>query len=192
MVLSPDTQTCRNPVCLRINKRPGRTRRLNAWRDRLLLPLGHPGNAAVTASLYHPTDEWPLLVSWATPTLAWETVSTSFAPLALSPLRRPWMACHDIGFVALPLVGQCHGGLFFTLPSRKADVSGWRALRLTSSAWAIWSLTPATPGHTDTTPPHAGGDDVPPKWCESDPQSVGDGRYTPSADGRVPCHHSHA
>jgi len=104
MVISPGTQTCINTVFVRIHKRTWRNSRFNERLNRLLLHVSKHGDDDLTTPLYHPKDGWPLFVQCATTTFAFESVSTSFAPLVLDHLRLPFMACNYIGFVALYLV----------------------------------------------------------------------------------------
>src|SRR2546423_10602843 len=104
MVISPGTQPCINTVFVRINKRPWRNSRFNERLNRLLLHVSNHVDDDLTTSLNHPKDGWPLFVQCTTTTFAFESVSTPFAPLGLYHLRLPFMACNDIGFVALDLV----------------------------------------------------------------------------------------
>ena len=101
MVISPGTQTCRNTVFVRINKRTWRNSRLNERLDRLLLHVSNHVDDDLTTPLYYPKDGWPPYVQGATPTLALESVSTSFSPLVLYHLRLPFRACHYVGELAI-------------------------------------------------------------------------------------------
>src|SRR5438105_14072942 len=81
--------------------------------DRLLLHVSNHADDDLTTPLYHPKDGWPLFVQCATTTFAFESVSTSFAPLVLYHLRLPFMArafnmCGDVAAPNLYAVAQQH------------------------------------------------------------------------------------
>jgi hypothetical protein len=102
--LRQSPQACRNTVFVRINKRTWRNSRFHERLNRLWLHVSNHVDDNVTTPLSHPKDGWPLFVQCATTTCAFESVSTSFAPLVLYHLRLPFMACNYIGFVVLYLV----------------------------------------------------------------------------------------
>jgi hypothetical protein len=112
MIISPCTQAGLNAVRIRIHKRPwshgGFDERLNG----LLLHLSQQVDDHLTATLQPAKDGWPLVVQCAAPTLTFESVATSWAPLVLHHLRLPFRAGNHRGFVALSLRGQGHGRLF--------------------------------------------------------------------------------
>ena len=85
-------------------------------------PAACCGDLYLTATLQHPKDGRSFLFQSATTSVALEPASTSLALLALDHLWLAFMASRHIGFVALHLVGEDHGRLFFTMPPRSAVV----------------------------------------------------------------------
>jgi len=145
MILSPCTQAGINAVLIRIHKRPWSHGVFDERFNGLLLHMSQQVDAHLTATLHHAKDGWPLFVPCAAPTLTCESGATSFAPLGLHHLRWPCMAGNHRGFVALYLMGPCHGGLFLTIPSRSGVVICCTSRRCTSSSWAICSLDQCNP-----------------------------------------------
>jgi len=90
--------------------------------DGLLLHVREQMDHDLTATLYHPKDWWSFFLHRASPTFPFESASTAFALFALDHLRLSLMTGHHIGFIALHLVGEEHGWLFFTMPPRSAVV----------------------------------------------------------------------
>ena len=145
MIISPCTQAGINAVLIRINKRPLSNGVFDERLNGLLLHISKHVDDHLTATLQHAKYGWPLFVQCAAPTFTFESVATSFAPLVLHHLRLTFMVGNHIGFVALYLIGQCHGGLFFTIPSRSCVVICCTSQRFTSSSLAICSLEKFNP-----------------------------------------------
>jgi hypothetical protein len=118
MIVTPRLQTGINAILVRIYT--------GAWHDGvfdegfngLLLHIGQQIEHDLTTALHHPKDRRSFLRQGATPRFALESASTSLSLLALDYLWLAFMASNHIGFIALDLVGQRHGRLFFTIPSR--------------------------------------------------------------------------
>ena len=104
MAVSPSTPTGINTLCICINQRPQGNGLFSEWLDRLLLHMRNHIDDHWTTPLSHAKDWRSLFVHCATPTLAFASVSTSFASLILDDLRLPFMAGNDRRFVALHLV----------------------------------------------------------------------------------------
>ena len=145
MIISPCTQAGINAVLIRIHKRPWSTGVFDERFNGLVLHIRTQVDDHLTATLHHAKDGWPLFVQCAAPTFTFESGATSCAPLVLHHLRWPFMAGNPRGFVALYLIGQGHGGLFFTIPSRSCVVICCTSRRFTSSSLAICSLDKFNP-----------------------------------------------
>jgi hypothetical protein len=153
MSISPGTQAGINAGLIRIPKRPWRHGVFDERLTGLWLHLRQQGDDPLTATRHHAQDGWPLCGPWAAPTCTLESVATSFAPRVLHHLRWPLMAGTHIGFVALSRMGQGHGGLLGTSPSRRGVVICGPSRRLTSSSWASGSVDQCHP-MTDRHNPH--------------------------------------
>jgi len=78
---------------------------MNEWLDRLLLHIVEQMNDNLPTTLYHAKDWRFFFLHRASTGLAFASASTAFAPLGLDYLRLSLMAGHDIGFIALHLIG---------------------------------------------------------------------------------------
>src|SRR5262245_27596368 len=101
------------------------------------------------------------------------------------------MASNHIGFIALHLVGEDHGWLFFIMPPRSSVVICYASVSLMDQRGQFAHSTHSAPYNTDTRPTLSAVDDVQQQWCRSGHQSVWYSRGTHSVDGPVPCHQSH-
>src|SRR4029450_11987192 len=88
------------------------------WLNGLLLDIGQQIEYPLTTGLHHPKDGRSFLLQGASTRFALESASTTLPALALDHLWLAFMASNHLGFVALPLMGERHRGLFFTIPSR--------------------------------------------------------------------------
>jgi hypothetical protein len=105
LIVSPCTQAGIHAVRIRIHTRTRGHGLLDERLHGLLLPMSTQVDAPVTAPLHHAKDRRLLVRQCAASTLAFASVSTSFAPLVLHHLRVPFLAGNHLGFVALHLVG---------------------------------------------------------------------------------------
>jgi len=122
MPVTPGLQTGINAVLICIHTCPWHDGVFDQGLDGLLLHVGQEIDDHLTATLQHPKDGRSFLLQGATTSFALEPASTSLALLALDHLWVAFMASSHIGFVALHLVGEDHGWLFFTMPPRNSVV----------------------------------------------------------------------
>jgi hypothetical protein len=144
-IISPCTQAGIKAVLSRLHKRPWSHGVFDERLHGLLRHMSPSVDDHLTATLHQAKDGWPLLVQGAAPTFTCESVATSLTPLVLHHLRLPFMAGNHIGVVARYLIGQWHGGLFCTIPSRRCVVLGCTSRRFTSSSLAICSVDQFNP-----------------------------------------------
>src|SRR5215813_8055781 len=116
MTVAPGRQTGINAVLIRINQGSRNDGVLYKRLDRLLLHIGQQLDDHLTATLHHPKDGRSLFLPCAPATFAFESAAASFTALFHHHLRLAFLAGNHIGFVALYLVGQHPGRLFFTIP----------------------------------------------------------------------------
>src|SRR5215813_504591 len=122
MAVTPGLQTGINAVRICIHPCPWHDGVFDQGLDRLLLHVGQEIDDHLTATLQHPKNGRSFLRQGATTRFALEPASTSLALLALDHLWVAFMASSHIGLVALHLVGEAHGWLFFTMPPRSSVV----------------------------------------------------------------------
>src|SRR5262249_34770012 len=122
MTVAPGLQTGINAVLIGINKCAWINRVFDQWLDGLLLHVREQMNDHLTTTLHHPKNGWSFLLHRASSTFPFASASTTFAALVLHHLWLSLMASNHIGFIALHLVGEDHGWLFFTMPPRSAVV----------------------------------------------------------------------
>src|SRR5215470_7192879 len=118
MAVSPALQTGINAVLVGIHQCTWNDGVFDEGLDRLLLHIGQQMDHHLTTALHHPKDRRSCLRSCAPTTGTFTAAATTFSTLLFHHFRLTLMASCDIGFVALDLVGQCHRGLFFPIPSR--------------------------------------------------------------------------
>ena len=128
MAVTPRLQTGINAVRIGRHPCPWHAGVFDDGLDGLVLPVGQAIDDHLTATLQPPKDGRSCLRQGATTRCAWEPASTSLALLALAHLWVAFLARSPIGCVALHLVGEAHGWLFFTMPPRSAGVLGYAAL----------------------------------------------------------------
>src|SRR5215471_13763162 len=88
----------------------------------VLLYIGQQMKYHLSTTLNHAQDR-RLFFLHRTPTgFAFASAPTAFALFALDYLRLSLMTGYHIGFIALHLVGEDHGWLFFTMPPRSSVV----------------------------------------------------------------------
>src|SRR5262245_51213854 len=116
MVISPGMQAGINAVLICINQCTWNDRVFDEGFNRLLLHIGNQIDYYLATPLNHTKDRRPLFVQGATATLSFESTSTSLAALVFHHCRLAFMPRNHISFVALHLICQRHGRLFFTIP----------------------------------------------------------------------------
>ena len=109
-------QTGINAVLIRINQGSRDDGVLDERLDRLLLHIGQQLDDHLPAPLDHAKDGGSFFLQGAPATFAFESAAPAFAALLLHHLWLAFLASDHIGFVALYLVGQRRGRLFFTIP----------------------------------------------------------------------------
>src|SRR2546423_13440102 len=102
-------------------------------------------NDHLSTTLNHAKDRRLFFLQRSSPGFAFASAPTAFALFALDHLRLSLMPGHHIGFIALHLVGEDHGWLFFTVPPRSAVVICYASLSLRDNSWAICSFDKLSP-----------------------------------------------
>src|SRR5712671_5421154 len=92
------------------------------WLNGLLLHIGQQMHDHLSTTLNHAKDRRLFFLHRPSTGFAFAAAPTAFALLALHHLRLSLMTGHHRGFIALHLVGEDHGWLFFTMPPRSAVV----------------------------------------------------------------------
>src|SRR5919198_4884601 len=122
MIVAPGLQTGIDAVLIRINQCAWINSVFDQRLDGLLLHVREQMDHDLTATLNHPKDRGSFLLHRTSSTFPFASASTTCAALVLHHLWLSLMASNHIGFIALHLVGEDHGWLFFIIPPRSAVV----------------------------------------------------------------------
>src|SRR5262245_6030077 len=122
MTVAPGLQTGINAVRISINKCAWINRVFDQRLNGLLLHVREQIDHDLTATLNHPKDWGAFFLHRASSTFTFASASTACAALVLHHMWLFLMSSHHIGFIALHLVGEDHGSLFFIIPPRSSVV----------------------------------------------------------------------
>ena len=102
-------------------------------------------NDDLPPAFHHAQDRRCCLRHHASAGWAFASTAAALPSLTLAYLGLSLLARHYLGFIALDLVGERHGGLFFTIPPRHSVVLCYTSLSLTDPAWALCALNTCSP-----------------------------------------------